>query len=233
MTTKFYYGCDELERGWDRYFQQCNTIEWKIRDESRAPTIKTLNSWRVQSPKGFAFVLHLDNDALAALVKACENGREELGADFNEGWERTAARAKALAAKAIIISTPMEVTPGATSKALLLEVARRVAELKKVLIWEPSGLWTPEAAREWASANGIVAAIDPFMAMKDGLEPGHGDACFLVNERAGMRRKFDQYDVENLIDWSEGLQRVFVLLRGRFKWQHAREFRYVFEQDGA
>ena len=229
MTT-YYYGCDEAVGGWGRYYERCNALELDLSKQGHMPTIATLNRWRVKSPRHFAFVLHLEETIAPALAAASERGARKLPPAVGEALERSAERARAVAAKAHFIATPMEMTPGEDSKALLKATHEKLNEkLGKaaLLLWEPSGLWEREQACDWARGVGIVAARDPFLAMREGEACGHGDACLVVNERAGMRRKFDQYDFEALLDWSSSAQRVFVLLRGRFKAHHAKEFSHV------
>ena len=227
---KIYYGTSELQHGWDRYYEQYNLFEIKLEGSDRDPSVKTLNRWRVNSPKGFAFVLHAPPAISAALVQAHQRDTLALGAAFERAWEQLLELAHAVAAKAILIATPMEFTPGESSRALLKALSERMAGQKAALIWDAEGLWEPVPTRAWAEEHGIILAHDPFMAIKEGGAPCKSTACFMLNERAGMRRKFDQYDMEDLVLWSSGTQRSFVLLRGRFAHDHARELRHVLSQ---
>lgn len=230
--TKYYYGCDEVIQGWSRYFDLCNALELDLSAEKNPPTIATLNRWRVESPRQFGFILHIHEDIVSALAAAGERGSKRLPKSIDAAIEQTFERAHALAAKALIVSTPAEFTPGESSKHLLSQLEERLVSKQdkaRPLIWEPSGLWQREDAMAWSSQHtGLTLAHDPFMAIRDG-DPcaAKQDACFIVNERAGMRRKFDQYDFEDLLDWSSGTQRAFILLRGRFKAQHAKELHYI------
>lgn len=227
--TRYYYGCDEIPQGWKSYYRRCTALELDLAGHEHPPTIKTLNRWRVESPRGFSFVLHLDAGANEALQAAASRGATELGEDFEQGWARTVEQAHALAARAILVKTPLSFGPAAETRALMSALGERARELKQALIWEASGVWGTEATRDWAEEHGIIYAIDPFLAQRDEIAPGKQDGCFILNERAAMRRKFDQYDIEDLLDWSSTYQRVFILLRGRFKWDHARELQYVLE----
>lgn len=228
--ASYYYGCDEMVRGWARYTKLCNALEVDLSSQRDAPTIKTLNRWRVSSPRGFAFLLHMDTGVVEGLNKACDRGAKRLPASVREGWEVTQARAQALSAKAIVLSTSMDVTPGEASRALLAQLAELVHASKRTLIWEPSGLWERPQAQEWAREHGVTLAYDPFLAMQDSELCAAGeDVCWVVSERAGMRRSFDQFDLEGVLEWGSTAQRVFMMLRGRFKESHARELRYIME----
>lgn len=229
--TKYYYGCDEVLRGWSRYYNQCNALELALHSEKNPPTIATLNRWRVESPRGFGFMLHFEEGVTKALASASDRGSQRLPKSIDEAIDTTLEKAQALAAKALCLRTPPEVTPGETSRALLNALVERMREKgnTRPILWEPSGLWERGVTREFASQAGLVMAFDPFMAIRDGEACGHGDVCFVVSERAGMRRKFDQFDFEDMLAWSSDAQRVFILLRGRFKAQHAKELQHVFK----
>ena len=227
---KVYYGTSELERGWDRYYERCNLYEVEISGGEHDPSIKALNRWRVNSPKGFAFIQHATPELTQALVKGHERDDASWSEALSGAWEQTCALAHACAAKSILVSTPMAFSPGETSRALIAELGERAKEVKAALFWESEGLWQPLVEKEWASEQGVSMVFDPFMGLREGADAGQGDACFVINERAGMRRKFDQYDFEDLLDWADSYQRVFMLLRGRFGEDHARELRHVLEE---
>ena len=228
MSTTIYYSCDEVPQGWRRYFAQCNALELSL-DPVNTPTIRTLNRWRVDSPRGFCFVLHLSQPLQAALLEASKGGKRTLPASALQAWETTVEQAKALAAKAVLWRSPLELSPTEHSRALLTQLAQLAREAKLALIWESDGMWNREATHAFAQEHGIIYAIDPFLWSREELAFGRGDGCFLINERAGARRKFDQYDMEELVGHAASYQRVFALCRGRFKWDHARELRYVLE----
>jgi uncharacterized protein YecE (DUF72 family) len=227
---KIYYGCDELARGWEHYFKQCNAIELDVEQFDAPPKASTLNRWRVDSPRGFAFVLHADRAFTDGLVALGERGAAKLDEQTLQGWETTIERAHALAAKAVLIQTPPEFTPGSVSRGLLEQVAQELAgPAKPAVIWESQGLWQLAATREFARDLGFVYAYDPFIAHREEVPFTHGDTCWVLTERAGLRRQFDQFDMETLARWAEPYDRVFALLRGRFKWEHARELKVALE----
>ncbi len=228
--THYYYGCDEVVQGWSRYHKLCTALELDLNGEKNPPTIATLNRWRVDSPRGFAFLLHVEQDLITSLVKSSERTSPRLAKDIDTHLESTFEKARALAAKALIISMPPEFTPSTDNKNLLVELRKRILEKQdknRSIILEPSGLWERSTTLEWAEGEGFVLAHDPFMAMRDGDHCSKQDACFVINERAGMRRKFDQFDFEDMLDWSASAQRAFLLLRGRFKAHHAKELLYL------
>lgn len=230
---KIYYGCDELTRGWEHYFKLCNALEVDITSFDAPPKISTLNSWRVDSPRGFCFVLHADPQVTQGLARLSDRGADSLDAAVREGWEKTLERAHALAAKAILVHTPYEMSPGSVSRGLLEQFAEELAApAKPAVLWQSEGPWQLASTREFARDLGLVYAYDPFMAERDEVPFLHGDACWVLTERAGLRRKFDQFDMERVIDWADNYDRAFVLLHGRFKWDHAKELQVAMEYAG-
>lgn len=224
--TKIYFGCNEIPRHWDQYFAQCNAVELDLSELDNPPRIKTLNRWRVNSPRGFAFMLHADPAVSSELMKASAKDNAELSDSLRAGWKTTLERAKALAARAIIVRTPPSFAPGQIERALIERFSSQLAsEFSRPVIWEARGMWQTETTRPWATDLGLVYAYDPFLAIRDEIGLSVGDGGFILNERAGMRREFDRYDIRGLLDALGSYDRVYVMLRGRFKWQHARHFK--------
>jgi uncharacterized protein YecE (DUF72 family) len=230
--SKIYYGCDELARGWKHYFRQCNALELDVESFDAPPKLATLNRWRVESPRGFCFTVRADSQFIKALTRLSDRGAEELDEAVRQSWQTTVERAHALAARAILIRTPPEFSPGSVSRTLLERVAEELAgPVKPAVIWESDGLWQLKDTRDFAQSIGLVYAFDPFIAHREEIAFTHGDTAWALTERAGLRRKLDQFDMETLIGWAENYDRVFCFLRGRFKWEHARELKVALEYD--
>lgn len=225
--TRIFHGCDDLSGGWSRVLDLCDTLEVTPELLNNASQ-KTLRRWRAETPKGFCFALHVDAGIVTLLT---EGG---TGATLDEAIARTAERADDLAARAIVLRLPPSFSPSASNKANLRLVTDRMrdganagAGKRRALILETQGLWDAAATIETAETLGAVPAIDPFLATQDGVTLGGHDVCFLIRERAALRRKFDQYDFEELLNWAHLYQRAFLFLRGRFCWDHARELHHA------
>lgn len=228
-----YFGFDEVLYGWSRYFDLCNAFELRESDPSAAPSTKTLNKWRVDSPKGFAWILHAQPAFVESLVRAYEVGRADIDDEGRNGWAVTQERAHAVAAKALFLETPPELPPSDVSRTIMREVGGRLtSESKRPIIWESSGLWTVEDGSAIAADAGLVYAVDPFLLAADGLPlPAGSDACFRITERAAARRQFDRWDMEQLVEWCDGYDRAFVLFAGRFKVSHAKELALLLRRE--
>ena len=223
--TKIYFGCDEIPRHWQQYFELCNAIELNLQRFDNPPNIETLNGWRVDSPRGFAFVLHADPEVTEGIQQAARDGADQLPEKLQEGWARTMEHAHALAARAILFRTPVSLAPADTSRAALEMFATECAdEFSYPVIWEAAGTWDTASTREWAAERGLTYAYDPFLAFRDEIGLTHGDGAFILSERAGLRREFDHYDIRQLVDALGSYNRAYFLLRGRFQWKYAEHF---------
>ena len=97
-----YFGFDEVVYGWPRYFDLCNAFEVRgARDTGETPSLATLNRWRVESPRGFAWLLHAEPEIAASLVGAYDRGETVLPPEIDSATAATEARAHALPPKAI------------------------------------------------------------------------------------------------------------------------------------
>lgn len=220
--TKIYYGCDEVTKGWPRYFDLANAIE--IPDRGKTPAIKTLNTWRVKSPRGFGFIVHFSEDFVAHLDRLSLTSKTSLDDAAMASFEGTMEKARALGATALLLPTSFDFGPTENNRKLLASLAA-LDRGKMIFIWESQGMWTTENTMAFAKSMGIVAAFDPFLAHEEGLDFGHGDGCFKLSERQGSRRYFDGYDFEQILDWGAHYDRLLILARGRFKWRHLRELK--------
>lgn len=233
--ARHYYGCDELNEGWERYFELCNGIELNLARFRERPKIETLNSWRVDSPKNFCFMLRAESAVEAYFdSEALNAGNAGPPDDVAAAWETTEEAADALAAKAILLRTDGSFTPGEESVEILRAFAESLAgDSSRVLLWEPSGLWTIEQTCDAAEHAGVTPVYNPFIAQREDHEFTHGDVGFALTERPGMRRQFDTFDFKQLVGWTRSYDRVFTMFRGRHKWAHARQFQTALQELGA
>lgn len=222
--ARYYYGCDSVDKGWEQYFELCNAFEFDPDAYDEPPTIETLNGWRVDSPRNFCFIVHA-----AHRIKRHFRGGARVDADPTElpevvekGWETTLERARALAAKAVLLPTPTEFRPSETNRDTLRAFADLVDDDAPKVLWEPSGVWSIDQVRDFADELGFAPVYDPFMADREDLGFRHGDAGFAITERAARRRQFDVFDFEKMIGWTQNYDRLFTMFRGRHKWAHAQ-----------
>lgn len=229
--VKVYYGCDERDRDWEAYAERCNALELDLTRFRHEPNIETLNKWRVESPRGFGFILHARDTIGASMPQSPEEEPEVFSDEMREAWQATLERAHALAAEAVLIRTPRALTPSSAHRKRLAAFQSTFGDEANVeIIWEPSGLWTIEQTREAADEAGLIPAYDPFIAEREDLGFTHGDAGLTITERAARRRQFDLFDFKQLMQWTPKYDRLFIMLRGRFKWAHAQHVQAAVQQ---
>lgn len=227
--ARYFYGCDEVNEGWDNYFELCNALELDLETFKETPKIETLNSWRVDSPKNFCFILHVRPE-ISQWLGTAEGDVPEEPEDFparvRQAWDVTLDRAHAVAARALLIPTDEAFTPGESHRKFLRAFVDILGDrTDAALLWEPSGLWTRDQRVDFADELDIAPTYDPFIAEREGHQFGHGDVAFTITERAGRRRQYDTFDFRELLQWTGKYDRVFAMLRGRHKWSHAQKMK--------
>ena len=82
---------------------------------------------------------------------------------------------------------------------------------KATIAWEPHGLWDQDETIVFARGLGLVPVFDPFAELE--TPPGRGTAYFVLHQRRGLRAKFDDFDMEDLLELCEPYQRAVVIFR--------------------
>jgi uncharacterized protein YecE (DUF72 family) len=228
---KVYYGTDDTSESWETHFEQSTAMELELERFNNEPKSSTLHQWQVESPQGFCFILHADPEVQSRLnALAGPDAEPAIDDALREAWDTTLERADALGAKAILLKTPGSLTPGDANRELLQAFADAVGpDTDPEIIWEPSGMWTIEQTVQAGKNAGLVPAYDPFLARREEVEFTHGDAAFIITERAAMRRQFDTFDFENLLGWTRKYDRLFCMMRGRHRWAHVDHMRTALE----
>lgn len=223
-----YFGCDAIPGDWEDYAKLCNLAEIDLGSLPSPPKASTLQRWRSKTPKGFAFALHAHREFVEGILAQYRSDSPTLSDEMRRGWEQTVKRASHLSAKSIIIQLENDFAPGATSRKLIDLIAANLADQTDAAIaMDLRGPWPMEKTRDQIDQRQLVYAYDPFVARREKMEFSHGDACFILTERPGMRRKYEAHDLRSVLGWADNFDRTFTLLRGRFKWEHARIFRDV------
>jgi uncharacterized protein YecE (DUF72 family) len=125
----------------------------------RAPLPRpgTLASMRAALGEDFVFALRAPRSAVSSTRGALRSDPE---LDASVQWLNAAA--DALQARAVIIHTPSDLTPGARSRDLLREY---FAQLPRVAgrhyVWSAQGAWEPEEAQAVCNDLGLCRAFDP------------------------------------------------------------------------
>jgi len=125
----------------------------------RAPLPRpgTLASARAALGEDFVLALRAPRNAVSSSRGALRNDPE-----LEAGLKWLIAAADALQARAVIIHTPSDLTPGARSRDLLREYFARLPRVAgRHYVWAAQGAWEPEEAHAVCKELGITRAFDP------------------------------------------------------------------------
>jgi uncharacterized protein YecE (DUF72 family) len=146
------------------------------------PRAGTLASMRKALPDNFVLALRAPR---AAVVSARGPLREDAELSAAVAWMNEAANA--LQARAVIIHTPSELTPGARSKDLLRAYAAQLPRApERHYVWAAQGAWEPEEAEALCKELGLVRAFDPLETPPSGTS----DVVYATLRALGHRAGF-------------------------------------------
>lgn len=154
MTTRLHIGAKELRGELAAYAKGFDLLEVRGMDAASlrlAPSDATLRRWRKSVPPRFEFSV-VAGPALARLRPS---------AAYDAELEAMLRAATLLEARAIVVATPSDVTPGKLWRERLAALWDRLPRDASHLVWEPSGLWEIEDAALEAKRWGVALAVDP------------------------------------------------------------------------
>jgi uncharacterized protein YecE (DUF72 family) len=121
------------------------------------PKTSTLARFRAAVPKGFLCALAIPQSCLRGAAGPLRMDEQLEG---HLGWISDAA--EALDARALVVPTPPEVTPGQRDRdRLAAYFARLPRKDGRDVVWAPRGLWEREEIERLAGREGVLAAFDP------------------------------------------------------------------------
>ncbi len=239
--THIFIGCDKIARARNVYFQNLRALEVTGTFDHKI-SAKRLGQWRTESPHGFAFSMlasrgltHTPGPQEELPASLAEFPRQDLGMlqqteAVMAAWRETLGFAKALSPKFILLQTPATFTPTDKHRERIEYFARELAPLSQAKIaWQPHGLWEPETTIPWTRSLGLVPVFDPFADIE--LPPGRGTAYFYLYQRRGLRARFHDFDMEELLEKCEPYQRAFMVFRGTENYRDARLAMKVWESN--
>jgi hypothetical protein len=121
------------------------------------PKVGTLARFRAALPEGFLCALVVPPSCLRGAGGPLRMD-DELEARLT--WVSEAA--EALAARALVVATRPDVTPGQRDRDRLAAYFARLPRTGgRDLVWAPRGLWEREDVERFAEREGLLAAFDP------------------------------------------------------------------------
>lgn len=120
-------------------------------------------------PYAWHYVTHEHDDGIdpgsnRALETTGKFGHFRATPDVAQAWEISTICAQAFGANKLIVRTPTSFSPGSLSRKRMTEFVQTHASANLSLIWEPSGLWSVEAAVAFAEPLG-VEVIGPALGL--------------------------------------------------------------------
>lgn len=235
--THIFIGCNRVVGRRDAYFNKLSALE-VTETFDNALTPQQLGRMRTESRKGFAFTMQSISaltDGVASEDELPESlrGRFPLSAfgllqtteATEAAWDHTLTLAAQLSPKLILLKTPSAFTPTPRNIESLKWFAREQAPkarkaAKAMVAWQPHGLWDPYEVVALSRELGLVPVYDPFV--EDDIPAGRGTAYFVLHQRRGLRSRFDDFDMEELLDRCEPYQRAILIFRGTEHYRDAR-----------
>src|SRR5207248_2503881 len=137
-----------------RYARKLRFVEMDLRPPT--PGRKVLARWKGELPGDFTTAFLCPPSLLGPTDWPLRDGaavRKEIDA--------IAPLAEAMTPRALVVRTPVAVSPGSVALKRFLAVMAKMHPLAPVRVWEPSGVWEREDAVKLAKEHGIVVASDP------------------------------------------------------------------------
>lgn len=145
------------------------------------PRTNTLSSMRKSLPADVVIALRAPR---TAVVSARGPLREDPELTASLAWLTEAA--DALQARAVIINTPAELTPGARSRDLLRAYVEKLPRVpERHYVWVAQGAWEPEEAEALCRDLGILRGFDPLET-----KASPGDVVYATLRALGHRAGF-------------------------------------------
>ncbi len=171
-----------------------------VKDRVRTPTgpnLATMRRWRKQVPPAFDFCVVLGPNA--SRLKPSEDAEAEVTAALQA--------ADVLQARALLIKTPVEVTPGAVWRNRLEALAERLRREAMHLVWQPGGVWEMEDAAVFARKIGLVLVVD---AARDPVPAG--PVAYVRLPALGETRSYGSAALERVIEAVGARRDAYVVL---------------------
>jgi hypothetical protein len=172
-----------------KYTAELDFAELQLREP--LPRVSTLRRQRHEAPEGLALALRAPARALTSA-----RGPLRFDAELERGLAWLLEASDALAACAVLLPTPVELTPGQRSRDLLAQFAARLPRTDgRRWVWAPRGPWEPLDRYRFADSLGLACAFDPM------LEPVPKiGASYARLQALGTRRNFPEGALQDVLE---------------------------------
>jgi hypothetical protein len=172
-----------------KYAAQLSFAELSLRPP--LPRAPTLRRQRHEQPESIVLALRAPRSALVS-----QRGPLRFDDALEAGLAWLIAAADALDARAVVLPTPSDLTPGMRDSELLAAYAARLPRsAHRHWVWEPSGAWERERAEALSAELGLVLSFDPLVDPRPA-----GPAAYARLRALGARRNFSQAALEQALE---------------------------------
>jgi hypothetical protein len=159
------------------------------------PRAPTLRRQRAEHAENIALALRAPRGAISS-----QRGPFRFDDGLEAGLAWLISAADALAARAVVLPTPADFTPGARDRELFAAYLARVPrDGARHWVWEPSGAWEREDAERLSQELGLVLAFDPLVDPRPA-----GPVSYARLQALGVRRSFSQAALEQTVEVLRG-----------------------------
>jgi uncharacterized protein YecE (DUF72 family) len=158
MATRYHVGAKQLQGDIAAYSKRFDLLEVPTGTGKGAVSGATLKRWRKAVPPHFEFAA-IAGAHLTKLVSS---------AAFDADLAALLSAVEILRARTILVSTPLEVTPGKVWRDRMSRLLDKLPRDATQVAWDPRGVWEVEdaavAARKWGIVLVVDATRDPVPA---------------------------------------------------------------------
>lgn len=224
--TRVHVGAERLQSSIDAYAKRFDLLEVRVGGKG-AVAPATLRKWRKRVPPHFVFSVVVP-EAASALRPG-----EALDADV----EAVVEAVRLLEAQAIVIRTPVSVTPTRLSRDRLAALVERLPHDVVTIAWEPSGLWEAGDVLRAAGDARVVAVCDPARADEELADALSGPVAYARVRSLGTSRTPGEAALERVAMQLRSVARAFVIIESDHALKACRRLRDLVQRakklDGA
>ncbi len=233
---KIHIGVDHFPLHLSRIRQHCDVAEIAPFFTTK-PRKKTLLKWREEGPKTFRFVLP------APWALTDPQWRKEKPSSFCEGaqgftpgkeldfiWESLDKAAGLLRTNTFLFRTPSSFRPTRENREKMASFFQTRERKNYRFVWEPTGLWEPEEALEFARSLGVTLVQDP---LSDSFIESNEPFRYLRVKNLRSGAGISEMGFEEIYYAARSAQRCFVLFSSPAPLMDAKRFKTFLNERAA
>jgi uncharacterized protein YecE (DUF72 family) len=236
-----FVGCCGFTRSRSEYYRSFGLVE--IQESFyRLPRIETARRWREQAPAGFEFTMKAWQPITHPLssptyrrsgLSIAPELRERYGffrasEEVRSAWERTAALARALDCRVVLLQCPASFRECPEHVANLRSFCRDLDRGPFLLAWEPRGPWKEQTVQGLCRELDLLHCVDPLVQA-----PLWGDPLYLrLHGGPGYRHRYTAEELSRLRAMVAG-RPAYVLFNNLDRFDDALSFLHILNAPGA